>query len=253
MNFTEYREAALLRAWNCGAIAIEPGPGATYKIHERLPADAPSAPVRHNLRPAALNGPLDKEGLNAIARSMLQLARMKGLLTNRYVAGIPAAGEPVLAEFLDNIIFDAGDEELTRQQRTAACREWHALHTFKLAKIVTDAGRRVVLNPTEVGRGKDWKCVLLIDDLVNWGAMSKLEPIQEIVRNKGRVTDVLVFMDYGHNTTEALAKNGVSLHSVWKFDNALEWLFGRTSMTRKTFEDVDRRVREFYDYVQQHV
>lgn len=188
---------------------------------------------------------------------MLCLARQNGLLAHpRHIAAIPVAGEPLLDGFFEAIISDAGDAELEKTDRLAAGAEWHRLQRFRLRKVANGNRRRVELDPNDIPwrlEPKSRMPILLFDDLVNWGAASKIEIIREIIKECGNVTDMIVFFDYGRNTTEALTAAGVRLHAVWKLELALEWLYGHNSgITRAVFKDTLERITAFYQYVEQH-
>lgn len=216
LNLSALRDAAAIAVWESGAVAIaedlEKG-AFKLQVHRDFP-DAPLSPVYLSLRPKGIKtGMLLPEHFMTIGRAMAAYAQGLGLFDQmRYVAGIPAAGEPFV-DYMSSYL----DEQTAHLRR------------FKLTKEV-DGDQTHIAPPIDIGETRpeaEMQTVLLVDDLVT-GAGTKLQAVNAVKYFGARVTDLLVFVDRsGGQAAPALAEVGVRFHAVWDFNHLLEFWAGK--------------------------
>ncbi len=218
------REIAAVALMNCGAFMVDTKKGFPLKVHGRFP-NAPLSPCYLNMRPQGTKGgTLRDPDFVVIADAMMGLARTVGLFdTRRYWDGIPAAGTP-LAEMMQLVA--------TKDEAENLCR----FHLFK--EDGTDGTRKIAgITNASFGPPDKTQNVLLVDDVITAGG-TKLEAIEVIESEGGKVTDLLVFLDRSEDGEKMLAERGVTLHSVWTWDYLLEYYLAYGHINRKTFEAI---------------
>lgn len=239
-------DAAAKAIWDSGSIKIADDlENGTFplQIHRKAHPNAPLSPIYLSLRPEGVkDGGLTPCDFACIGQAMILYANHCALFdTPRYVAGIPAAGEPFLAAIQDQL-----DHPLS------------ILRPLKLQKIGT-GDEASITGPKDASKfdpelGQN---VLLVDDLVT-AAGTKLQAIEAIRDLGGTVTDLLVFLDRsGGAAAAALDKVGVRLHAVWDFDELLEFWYGATGlkrqkMSRCQFEAIAAYPKKLRAYIKAH-
>ncbi len=246
LNLSKARDEAATAIWNSGSVAIAKNlKQGEFKmaIHRKAHPAAPLSPIYLSLRPKGVKqGALAPDDFDIIGKAMALYANQYNLFDSpRYTAGIPAAGEPFAMSMHDHLNEGAFN-----------------LLPLMLQKV-GEGDESQIIGPEDEEEFDVWSAqnVLLIDDLVT-GASTKLQAIEAIRALGGSVTDLLVFLDRsGGRAAEALATEGVTLHSVWEFDDLLEFWYGmpkgeNRTMTRTEFEVISAYPEKLRLYIEAH-
>jgi len=168
------------------------------KLHETNP-EAPLSPIYFNLRSDKNPniGPLEERDYRFIVSCMGVVAASYDL-TFDTVAGIPNAGDPMAAAFVQScapskMLINLEKTTIGDQRRISGVADGHVVRSRR---------------------------ILLVDDLIT-KADSKLEAIQCLRRRGGIVKDVLVLIDREQGGAAELAEAGCNLHSVFKMSELL--------------------------------
>lgn len=179
------------------------------KVHEADPDVSPS-PVYLDIRAKdhPKGGTLTAEIVQMIGEQLWHLAEEKLLKFDR-VAGVPHAGDPLAKAFVDAS---------------------HGLFMpLQLTKI--DTGERRKIEGKIQGHWNPGQTVLLIDDVVSSGALSKFEAIEVLEKHGLAVRDIMVVVDREQGGAEALAKRGYALYAIFKLSDLLDWYFVQGRIT----------------------
>lgn len=234
------KEAAGHAVWQSGTIGIDFANGYVMKVHEKYP-EAPLSPIYISLRPDGVkSGKLLPEHLEKMGYAMSLMAIQQGGLfkhgTHTWIAGIPAAGEPIL-----NAI-----------RATIGPRRQKRLLEFKLEKVEDDHGRRIAgIHPDYQGTVpcEEGDSLTLVDDLMT-NLATKQEAIEAIHRHGASVGTLLLFLDRSINGRVMLQSQGVRALSVWTFDQLMEFGLANQYLDRKTYEAIIGYPTELEKYIQ---
>lgn len=242
-NLLRAREAAAQAVWNSGTISIRPEKGHKLKIHETYP-NAPRSPIYVSLRPAGVkDGKLSADDLNKIGYAMAMMAVSNGLFQlgeKTWVAGIPAAGEPIVDAIWNNV----GEQRAKRMSR------------FRLLKEETDKGRRIAgvhpdyddSLPTQ-GDSEYIPRHVLVDDLMS-NALTKLEAITAVNDIGASVSTLLLFLDRSDGGAEMLSKRYcVRTFALWTYGELLEFGLAHRHIDRRTFEQIIEYPQQLQSYI----
>lgn len=233
-QFLAAREEAAKAIFESGTVKVDLENGFALKIHERYP-EAPRSPIYLSLRPEGVkDGKLSAKDFDLIGialRDMIELEQMH--TSNTWIAGIPAAGDPIL---------DAVARNCTKLPPR-----------LKLQKIETYGGRKIAaINENDICHGpKNGDTVLLVDDLVT-GADTKFEAIEVIRATGADVTDLPVFLDRSYDAKDRLYENGVKLHAVWHFDDLIDFALIKRYLNRRQCDVIAGYPDELRRYIKAH-
>lgn len=196
-------EAAIEVLFRSQSVKINLIEGFRLQIHDRHP-DAPLSPFYINIRSLGMKGgTLTKADFHTLAAALSEVVTRDAISADR-IAGIPAAGEPLVEALL----------ALNNPQ----------LASMKPLQLYKTAGRRFFAstdmqseNPLLPGES-----VLLGDDLIT-AAGTKLEAAAAITELSGEVHDVLVLLDRSADAAEKLLEHGLLLHAAFTFPQLLDY------------------------------
>ncbi len=174
-SLTESKKKLIDELLNLGILEIAE---VKLKYHEANPTD-PKSPFKINLRTREHEGPLIPDAVKAIAKEMLQLIRKEKLKFD-LIAGIPQAGESfaeIISQLSDKPLLRLKKEVLGEQRR------------------VTGIVEGEIFSPGRV--------VLLIDDVLTWGASGE-EAIRVLIGVGLVVSDLVIGVDRMQGGAEAL-------------------------------------------------
>ncbi len=212
------REEAAHRIFRTGSFKIDIKEGFKIALHDKLP-DAPLSPFYLNLRPKGTKGgTLTQADIDVIGCAMVLKGHEAELFTQlRPICSIPAAGDP----FLDSMLAFLQGEGIE-------------LKRFRLEKMDVSGKRAFRLAPEDLAV---WKDVLLIDDLVT-STQTKGLALEPIIKMRGTVPDLLVFLNRSTTAAFELKQMGIRLHTVWEFENLMEWALGKAYLNRIQYETI---------------
>lgn len=212
------REAAAHAIFSTGSCRINLAEGFKIALHDALP-EAPRSPFYLNLRPQGVKGgAMTPSDIEAVGRALYLLGHERDLFTHsRPICSIPAAGDPYLDVIMNETVKAQG-----------------LLLRFRLEKVEIDGKRAFRLDEhDEIA----WEDTLLVDDLAT-SILTKQLAIKPIAANGGYVTDLLIFLNRSTDAREMLNRQGVRLHTVWEFDDLMEWALGQGYLKRREFESI---------------
>jgi len=225
----EAREVAGHAVWQSGTIGIDLHEGFAMKIHDKLP-DAPRSPIYLSLRPDGVKGGklqpghLDKIGF-AMSLMAIQQGGLFKLGTQTWVAGIPAAGEPILEAMI----------------RATGPRRSKRILSFKLKKEEDANGRRIAGIHTDydgIVPNDEHDELVLVDDLMS-NMETKVEAVSAVQRYGANVSTILLFLDRSVRGIDKLRTNyGIRTLAVWEFNQLLEFGLGNGYLTRTVYEKI---------------
>lgn len=187
------------------------------KLHEKNP-DAPLSPFYLNLRTKdnpTNPGPLIDQDCDLIASALWWLA-MENCPDFQAVAGIPYAGDPIIAAL----------ERLVPEPRY--------FRIIKLLKVVGAGKRQIVPLPGfDYHRGEK---VLIFDDLVT-RADSKIEAIRAVEASGSVVNDLIVLVDREQGGKSQLSAAGYSLISCFTITDLLHYYWQINQISNRQYQD----------------
>ena len=237
------RETAGHAVWQSGTIDIDLKTGFAMKIHDKLP-QAPLSPIYLSLRPDGVKGgKLQPEHLDKIGSAMSLMTIQQGGLfkkdTYTWVAGIPAAGEPILDAMI----------------RTIGSRRSKRIRSFKLRKEESVNGHRIAgIHPDDDGlvpAGEN-DSHILVDDLMS-NMETKLEAVQAVKDYGAGINCILLFLDRSVQGIPKLSSSySIRTLAVWEFNQLLEFGLAHGYIKRTVYEQIIEYPKQLEKYKAQH-
>lgn len=223
MPMNRFQEVIARAIWDIGALktsdhptAIQRGDerGFLLKSHEKDPA-LPLSPFYLNLRTSdnPKPGPLTPDIVVLIAEMMRTMVDQRGIKYD-VVAGIPNAGDPFAKQF-------------------AALAP--AAPLIRLGKGM-DADKRRILGVIS-GTVVMGQTAIVVDDLIT-RADSKFEAIASLENEGLCVQDIVVLVDREQGGAQDLAREGYSLHPVFRISELLRFYHDEELISPEAFEQV---------------
>ena len=210
-TFQNLRDEAASMLWKTVDLSDDPTVGKfELQVHRDYP-DAPLSPIYMAMRKKGVKtGTLEDADFDLIGQTLAAYANENGMFDQtRYVAGIPAAGEPFVTGMIDRL-----NSTFSNARR------------FYLRKETGEDGKTQIIPPENLGElpiEELMQDTLLVDDLVT-KAGTKIQAVKATRYFGANVKDMLVMVNRsGGLARPALAEIGVELHSVWEFDHLLEY------------------------------
>lgn len=180
------------------------------KHHEKHP-EAPPSPYKADfrLRP---NGPLDQQDIQSLGSLIWLVTYCSCDLKFDTVVGVPKAGDDLAAVVAKILRVPQGF--LVKEERNGR------------REIVSKPGERALEG-----------VVLLVDDVVT-EAESKLEAVRAVRYRKGLVWHLGLVLDREEGGIEAMARDGVTTHAVWRSSELYRFFLEDKLIDRSEYDRV---------------